>query len=103
MPEKISAQELQDMLQQGEPVTVIDVRSPDKFAAGHVPGAINIPLKEIQAAKPDIPEDRPVVTYCGGGSSGPAAAEEMEAYGYDSKVMQGFRYWKSTSLPIEGE
>lgn len=89
------------MLEEGELVTVIDVRSPDKYAAGHVPGAINVSLKAMEAAPPDIPNDRPVVTYCGGGTSGPAAAKKLEEYGFDAKVMSGFRYWQSAGLPVE--
>jgi rhodanese-related sulfurtransferase len=43
--------------------TVIDVRSPDEYRAGHLPGALNIPADQLQEHLADVPTDRPVVTY----------------------------------------
>ena len=43
--------------------TVIDVRGPDEYGAGHVPGALNIPADQLRERLADIPTNRPVVTY----------------------------------------
>lgn len=43
--------------------TVIDVRGPDEYAAGHVPGAVNIAADELPRRLAEVPHDRPVVTY----------------------------------------
>lgn len=43
--------------------TVIDVRSEDEFAAGHIPGALHIPGDQLQERLNEIPRSRPVVTY----------------------------------------
>jgi rhodanese-related sulfurtransferase len=63
MSELISPGELRR--QQALPVgpTVIDVRGADEYAAGHIPGAVNIPADELSQRLADIPRDRPVVTY----------------------------------------
>jgi len=47
-------------------VTVLDVRPPDEFALGHVPGAVNIPLRELKARLAEINPDREIVAYCRG-------------------------------------
>lgn len=101
-PDKISAQKLADMLQAGtKRVTVIDVRDKERFDAGHVPGAVNIPLEEIEAGNFELPKDQLIVTYCGGGTSGPKGAELLANAGYTTRVMEGFRPWQAQELPIE--
>ena len=49
-------------------VVVLDVRSPEAYTAGHLPGAISIPVQELQERAPvELPDrDRPIVIYCGG-------------------------------------
>lgn len=100
-PERISPKELHRMLEEDEPVIVIDVRAEERFAAGHVPGARHIPLAKLKEGIPDLPKDRTLVTYCGGGTSGPAAAELLASAGYNVKVMSGFRHWQAARLPTE--
>jgi rhodanese-related sulfurtransferase len=58
-----SPDELQRAEQSGSAPTVVDVRSPDEYRAGHLPGALNIPADQLQDRLGDIPADRPVVTY----------------------------------------
>ena len=54
---------------------LVDVRTPSEFAAGHIPGAINIPLQQLDSRLMELqPKDIPVVLYCrSGGRSGNAA------------------------------
>lgn len=102
MTVKLSPEELKALLDQGnQPVTVVDVRRRDRFAEGHVPGALHIPLDEIKKQVPDLPKDHLIVTYCGGGTSGPAAAEILAEHGYNVRVMAGFRAWKAANMPVE--
>ena len=49
------------------PPALVDTRSPAEFAAGHVEGAVNIPVDEMRARSGEVPQDRPVVVYCGVG------------------------------------
>ncbi|MEA3334544.1 MAG: rhodanese-like domain-containing protein [Chloroflexota bacterium] len=85
----MTADALFENLNDGDPDNdpfVVSVRSPDHYALGHIPGAINIPWKNI--AKPEslakLPTDRPIVTYCYTGHTGQAAATALNLLGYDT-------------------
>ncbi len=62
--ERISVDELKQMIQTTAPVTIIDVRSQSAYNAGHIRGAINIPLDQTGARIREIPASREIVTYC---------------------------------------
>lgn len=83
--------ELQKSLEQGVRATVVDVRSLEEFAAGHVAGAINIPADQLLARAGEIPADAPVVTVCNfGGARSCGAAEQLRASGReDVSVLHG--------------
>jgi rhodanese-related sulfurtransferase len=63
----VSREELIGALRAGR-VTLIDVLSPESFAAMHIPGAINLPVADVARRAPQLLPDRdaPIVTYCGG-------------------------------------
>jgi phage shock protein E len=73
--------------------TVVDVRTPDEYAAGHVTDAVHIPLDELEGRAAEIPRDRPVVTYCNmyhpGSSRGERAAALLQALGFDASTIAG--------------
>jgi len=74
-----------EALRQRSSAVVIDVRSPEEYAAGHVEGAINIPLDALASGVGEIPKDAFVVTACGkGGGRSDSAAEQLRAMGYTS-------------------
>ncbi len=61
------------------------MRSPEEFAAGHVDGAINIPLDELVERTRELPRDAELVTVCGkGGGRSDQAAEQLRANGFRS-------------------
>jgi rhodanese-related sulfurtransferase len=63
---------------------LVDVRRPDEFAAGHAPGAKNIPHDQIRARAGEIgPPGTPVVVYCASGRRSGLAAQELRALGYE--------------------
>ena len=75
---------------------IVDVRGPKEYAAGHLPGARNIPLSKLTklAAKPDgLPKDQPIVTYCNmhhpGQSRGERAAALLAEHGYPASALAG--------------
>lgn len=71
------------MAKQGaETPFVLDVRSADEYASGHVPGASNIPHDEVAARLAEVPKDRPVVLYCRSGRRSGLAAEVLAGQGY---------------------
>ncbi len=76
---------------------IIDVRSPDEFAAGHVDGAINIPLDSLAVRASALPKDAVLVTVCGkGGGRSERAATELRALGFDSarSLCGGTQAWR---------
>lgn len=62
--------------------TLVDVRTPEEFASGHIEGAINVPLQTLDRRLSDIPRDRPVVVYCRSGARSSTAAGVLRSAGY---------------------
>ncbi len=85
-------------------VTVLDVRPPEEYAAGHVPGALNIPVKELIAHLEALPQDQEVVAYCRGPYCVLAfeAVSQLRAHGFRARRLEeGFPEWKTAGLPVE--
>ncbi|GAA1856385.1 rhodanese-like domain-containing protein [Myceligenerans crystallogenes] len=87
------------------PFTLVDVRSPEAWDAGHLPGAIHLPGGKVRLrAEQTIPRDKPVVVYCWGpGCNGATkAALELARQGYEVKEMiGGFEYWAREGFAYE--
>jgi NADPH-dependent 2,4-dienoyl-CoA reductase/sulfur reductase-like enzyme/rhodanese-related sulfurtransferase len=73
----------------GADAVVVDVRGPDEFAAGHVPGAINIPLPELRRRHGELPRDRPVALCCGVGQRAYYATRFLAQRGYEVANLSG--------------
>ena len=58
----VTPQQLRDEREDGVEPLVLDVRSAEEYAAGHVPGAIHVPVDELPARLAEVPPDRPIVT-----------------------------------------
>ncbi len=102
--EAVSREELLDRLRSGV-VTLLDVRPEDEFAHGHLPGALNVPLTQLELRLAELPLDREVVAYC----RGPWCVLSFEAVallrrqGYLVRRLEdGFPEWKVAGLPVEG-
>lgn len=68
---------------------VLDVREPDEYADGHVPGAPLIPLGEIVERADEVPTDREVLVICRSGARSQRAAEALRARGIDAVNVAG--------------
>ena len=66
------------------PVLVLDVRTPEEFAAGHVPGAVNVPLTVLPRRLSEVPRDRAVLTMCETGYRSSTAASILLRAGHPS-------------------
>lgn len=64
-----------------------DVRTPEEYALGHIPGSVNWPLEAL--AMQDIPEGRAIYTYCHSGSRSARAAARLLALGYPAENIGG--------------
>ena len=88
-------------------ITVVDVREPEEFTAGHLPGAINIPrgLLEFRVDAHPILCDRncTIVMQCQSGRRSALATVAMQEMGYTNVVNMagGFTAWKTANLPVE--
>ena len=100
--EPVSRTELLERLRAGS-ATVLDVRPEDEFEQGHLPGALNIPLSQLERRLAQLPPDREIVAYC----RGPWCVLSFEAVaalrqrGYQARRLEdGFPEWKVAGLPI---
>lgn len=94
---------VKDLHEAGEPVQLIDVRSPAEYAAGHVPGAINIPMDQIEGRLADVDVRRPLVLVCQSGKRAAMTAELLKPLGHDLLVLQGgTAAWSQAGHPVVG-
>jgi rhodanese-related sulfurtransferase/DNA-binding transcriptional ArsR family regulator len=101
--EPVAAAELMDRVRNGSAL-ILDVRPIEEYAAGHLPGAVSIPLKELQRRMAEIPEDKEIVAYCRGPYCVLAfdAVAALRASGRQARRLAcGFPEWKQASLPVE--
>jgi phage shock protein E len=74
----------------GTGAKLVDVRMPDEFASGHVPGAVNIPLHELSSRLSEIgPPTTKVVVYCRSGSRSASALKSLQRAGYANVYDMG--------------
>jgi protein-disulfide isomerase/rhodanese-related sulfurtransferase len=112
-PTLIRTPEAQRLFEASPKPVFVDVREPRKFAAGHITGAINIPVEEIEQKWNRLPKDRMIVFYEGGEQGGSpddvcafsrAAARVLFLHGFDRakvKVYQdGLKGWEKAGLPV---
>jgi len=85
-------------------VTVLDVRPSEEFQAGHIPGAVNLPLKDLEKRLKDLPKDQEIIAYC----RGPYCVLSFEAVaalrnkGYTAhRLEEGYPEWRASGLPVE--
>ncbi|HWS25861.1 MAG TPA: metalloregulator ArsR/SmtB family transcription factor [Xanthomonadales bacterium] len=103
--EAVDGEELLRRVRQGD-VTVLDVRPREEYAAGHVPGAISIPVGELAARLRELPKQRDIVAYC----RGPYCVMAIEAvallreHGYTAQRMeQGVVDWRARGWQVAVE
>lgn len=85
-------------------VTVLDVRSEDEFALGHLPGALNIPFAELERRLRELPKNREVIAYCRGRYCVLSfeAVAKLRERGYKIRRLEdGYPEWKAAGLPVE--
>ena len=100
--EPVDRAALLELVREGA-VTVLDVRPAEEYNAAHIPGAISIPLKELQLRLSDLPRDQDIVAYC----RGPycvlsiQAVEMLRANGFKAvRIEEGIQDFRAMGFPI---
>jgi rhodanese-related sulfurtransferase len=101
---EVGPAELQSRVSGGEQIVVIDVREPDEFARGKIPGAYTIPRGVLEMQLDGrLPHDTTVVLYCGGGARSALACKSLAEMGYGKveNLRGGWQAWVNSGLPVE--
>jgi rhodanese-related sulfurtransferase len=99
-PERIQIADLKKKLDSNKKPVVVDVREPSEIKEnGAIPGAIHIPMRQIEKRMNEVPKNADVVFYCGGGGRASRAAEAFAKAGYKTVQFCGLRDWKKAGLP----
>jgi rhodanese-related sulfurtransferase len=100
----VDADELMERLIEGS-VVLLDVRPEREYRAGHIPGALSVPVDALEAALHTLPRDREIVAYC----RGPYCVFSDEAVAFVRKrgyrayrLRQGLPDWRAAGMPVEG-
>ena len=98
----VNHRELTALLKSGEAL-IIDVRPPEEYEAGHIPGAVNVPLETLPRRLAEFPQRKEVVAYCRGPYCMLAveAVKRLRKRGYRARRFEdGFPEWKSEGRPV---
>jgi rhodanese-related sulfurtransferase/DNA-binding transcriptional ArsR family regulator len=101
--EPVPAREVLDRLKKGL-VTLLDVRPAEEYAAGHLPGALNVPIEKLESYLSKLPRRKDVVAYCRGPYCLMSfdAVEKLRKRGFKAKRLQdGYPEWRAAGLPVE--
>lgn len=101
--EAVTFKELRRLMRE-EDVTVVDVRPVEEYEAGHIPGALSIPVPELKRRLRELPRSREVIAYCRGRYCvySLEAVTLLRKHGYRARrVREGLPDWRATGLPVE--
>jgi rhodanese-related sulfurtransferase len=104
--EPVTRDELARRLKRGNDIVVLDVRPPEEFAAGHLPGAVSVPLAELRRRLKELPRDKEIVAYCRGPycAFSHVAVEILTKRGYRARRLEeGMPEWEAEARPIVRE
>ncbi|NJN96510.1 MAG: rhodanese-like domain-containing protein [Anaerolineales bacterium] len=90
-------------MQKQPDVLLIDVREPDEYNAGHIPGVTLIPMGEVPDRLSEIPQDKTVVVTCRSGNRSGQITDFLREQGYENvhNMQGGIVAWEQAGLPVE--
>jgi len=83
---------------------VLDVREPDEWETGHIPGATLIPLGELESRVSELPQDQPIVVVCRSGNRSATGRDILLSAGFTqvTSMAGGMNMWSSANYEVEG-
>lgn len=101
--QKITPQELNQRLQSGESLILLDVRTPPEYRSGHIHGSRLVPLPELNQKSQKLPQDRPIVCICQSGSRSKVACKQLVNQGFTNvlNLAGGMSAWRRAGLPFD--
>ena len=102
---EVTPAQVQEMRTRGDDAVYLDVREPNEWNLGHLPGAMHIPRGTLETkVEAALPRDRKIVIYCAGGNRSALAADTMQQMGYRDVVSMsgGFTGWAQSGGDVEG-
>ena len=98
----LSPKEIHDLMA-STAITLLDVREPNEFQAERIPGAINLPLSQLQTQADLVPKDKPVILHCLSGGRSRTALDLCTRMGLpvDTHMGGGISAWKAAGLPVQ--
>ena len=98
----LSATELSEKLKNGKRPVVVDVRQPDEYRSGHIPGAKLIPLGQLSRRIKELHPGREVVCVCASGNRSNSATRMLVGAGLNAVNMKGGMFaWRQAGLPVK--
>ncbi|WP_342507032.1 rhodanese-like domain-containing protein [Sporosarcina sp. FSL K6-2383] len=95
---EMTTTELQQLLEQGQELNLVDVRELDEVAQGMIPGAIHIPLGEVVERLDELDKAKPYILICRSGGRSGRASEFLDAEGYDvTNMVGGMLAWEGAT------
>ena len=102
---EVSAREVRELRERGEDIVILDVREPNEWNLGRIPGAVFIPRGTLETKiEQAIPRDASVIIYCASGNRSALAADTMQQMGYKdvASLAGGWRDWVGAGGQVEG-
>lgn len=95
--------DVQELTGRAPDALLLDVREPEEFVHGHIPGAVNLPQAELASRLDELPRDRPLFVVCQAGSRSRRSAQFLQQMGFErvATVTGGTEAWLAAGLPAE--
>lgn len=103
---KLTAAQAKERMDGSDPVTVVDVREPEEYDAGHIPGAVSLPVGSLSRKAAGVLPDKntPILVYCETGERSARAASRLAGMGYaDVSDFGGLRSWSYDVVTTQQE
>ena len=102
LPRDLDVQTTAELAQRSD-VVILDVREQDELDAGHIPGALFIPMSEIQGRLSEVPKDKTVIVQCRSGNRSSQVTDYLQQQGFTNvrNMAGGINQWQAAGLPVE--